>query len=1220
METIQLPIQPEVDLKKLDAFIERLEALQEKGYTIPIQFVANMEGLQAQLSKLAETAPKISVATTGIAAPLEEAGVFTNSLIAKLKSVGETGAAEKLQGGFRSVASEVEYLDRLFDEMMAKMRAAARNPQNLISGKMYDWEAIPNLIAQRQSQLAQLPREAMEDPRNKALFDQERSAREKAAKSSGQVVDVERQNRAEAREDEKLRIAAAKARVALAKEERLAREGAGGGGGGRGRGGSGGSGSGAGGGLGGIFGTAASAAKFIGVYRALDLVIRGFEFGADSAVKYERAMATLQIVYRGTRAEASALGLAVLDQASAMGQDGIAALAVATDFARYGLTQAEVLEAVRVATIAANVAQLDLGQSSKFLQAILSGYQLNVGQLSGVLGSLDTVSHRYNVTNLQLLDGLSRVAPLAKQAGISLNELIGFEAVISGRTARPGAEAGTAIKSLISRLTRPTTQTALAEVGVNVFDRSGELKNASQIVNELFVAYANLSRGEQAELLVRVAGTQQAGRLAALFDGYIKSQELAIDASRDLTRAERENVLVRATLQSQLGTLATEWQKFWVSAGGSGAAGGLQSQLTDIVKGLSDMLFLVNAVGQAGSKRAGGGGGEFLNNKYVDAFLQQLPGVGLPAAARQASRQVDYIKKIFGDRFKSDAQVSTEALQNFTKEVDKLQKAGESDAGAVRLFQTISKVISTASPEKLDAMIRAAASVAAPGDLGAQNNIRTQLEALARQGDYISLNARLLELAKTAEADRTKNLLEADKLLDARIGKETTILDRLKKQRDEAAAARKSGTVENLDKQIEQQETQLSNLRRLKAGNLAQAFPEGEDQYASEALNTDKIKTAATSLAKELAQTRANTKREELDREELAARLTLELEQRKIEALVATGRVGRKVADDAIVDLRRERDETIENINFARQYALLIDASARARKEAGLSGKASRSGQNESEDIARERQRLLLSASIREGVTGLPLNIAAARQDISSARSPEARAAAIARLSEFGNRLEEIGFDILSRKLSLEAEITREREKQTREASKNLLMADRETQLRAALAAKLVQQRGGRGFNAQEFGFLDPKDKQAIERGVPSALPKEAQTRLSDLTREYAVARAELRSYSSTIALGRKIQEEATKALTNLLEKIAPSRSGGKSGQADVPGVGDIGKVLDRGTAMFQSTLDNLGAALEARDVAWSNALGALAERVSRTERGTLQSAIGRAQGAASAT
>lgn len=1345
MDAVTLPISVDPEVGKLDALISQLEALEKKGFTIPVSLQANLSGLQDQLSKFAASGPKLTVPVgiqmSGVGGQGSEVSTVLNSLMVKLKAVGETDAASKLGAGFKNAGAELVHVNNLYDEMTTKMRAAMRNPMTLTDpSKLRDWESVMNLLALRQEEVASSARSKMDEPRDKALFDQERSKRSRESGVGSRGSDAEARAVNQRKVDEQFfqgqqgaakvtpqataaiqaqipvlnQSAAAWQRAANAAQQyvqqqqaaargripqpaRLPPQGPGGGGGGANPAG-GGNAPGAG-GLSGISATLATAAKFIAIYRGIDLALRGIEFGAESAIKFERQLATLQIVYRGTKEEARALSIEVLNQAAALGQDGVAALEVATDWARYGFTQSEILEAVRVSAIAANVAQLSLGDSSKALQSILSGYGLNVGQLSGVLGGLDTVSHSFNVTNKQLLDGLARVAPLAKQAGVGLNELIGFEAVISGRTARPGAEAGNAVKALIARLTKETTQTALSDAGVSATDDTGELKSASQVVNELFVSYQKLTAGEREELLVKVAGTQQAGRVAALMDGYLKSQELAIAASRDLGRAERENIAVRATLSSQLGTLSTEWQKFWISSAGSGAAGGLQSDLTEIVVNLSNMLALLSVI-QNWMNSHGGKGGKSsgilgaIGEAAVDAFQQQNP-LDLIGKFKQSNKQFDFLKDLFPKTFKTDTAQSTDGLIRLNAEVGKLQQLGQADEASSRFFKTVNQLINSASPEKLTEMLQQAAHIAAPGDLPGQEAIFSQLDTLAKAGNYQELSLRLSQLQQAAEKDRAKQLTDSQKLLENEINKQQELLKIAQINRSEAGRTDNKTKAGELDKEIDQRQTTIARLRSQAAGNATSLYQEGEEPYARDPINVDKIKQGIGAIARALAEHRASTKSGELDSELLVANLTFELEKKKIEAMQERGRVSRQMANDAISDLEKERNAERENIEFARQYADVIDKQARARKETALVGKSARGGESEAEDISRERERLIgrdgyraeqrptyglwvkgpggtqhfpgtldrsgyvdptpestnaayaavdktfdakgrripgygadeergyqtvysrAKVPEREQTTGIPLNIPAAREDVDKAKTQEEKLQALARLQEFGVRLEELATETLTRKLTLEAEITKEREKQGREASKNLLYADRETQLRAALAARLIQQRGGKGFSADEFSFLDQKDKQAVEKTLPGALPAEAQTKLSDLNREYAIAQRELSSYNATLAEGRKIQAEATKLMQDILSKFQPGKGADAGAGGAAPKVPDLTKTVDRGNLLIGGALDQLGKALEARDITIANGLTALAERISRVERGTLQSVIGRAQGAA---
>jgi len=85
------------------------------------------------------------------------------------------------------------------------------------------------------------------------------------------------------------------------------------------------------------------------------------------------------------------------------------------------------------------------------------------------------------------------------------------------------------------------------------------------------------------------------------------------------------------------------------------------------------------------------------------------------------------------------------------------------------------------------------------------------------------------------------------------------------------------------------------------------------------------------------------------------------------------------------------------------------------------------------------------------------------------------------------------------RQKALEVEKARQEEaaakKRAREkASKNLQLATREEQLRAALTARLLQQRGGRPFSPAEFQFFDKETREAILKFNPEAAPPTLQS------------------------------------------------------------------------------------------------------------------------------
>jgi TP901 family phage tail tape measure protein len=85
-----------------------------------------------------------------------------------------------------------------------------------------------------------------------------------------------------------------------------------------------------------------------------------------------------------------------------------------------------------------------------------------------------------------LAEALRNVGPTAASFGFSLEETNNALAILSTRGIT-GAEAGTALKSMLVNIMRPTNQVtgALAELGVELYDEEGQMKDLREIVGQL---------------------------------------------------------------------------------------------------------------------------------------------------------------------------------------------------------------------------------------------------------------------------------------------------------------------------------------------------------------------------------------------------------------------------------------------------------------------------------------------------------------------------------------------------------------------------------------------------------------------------------------------------------------------------------------------------------------------------------------------------------------
>jgi len=323
------------------------------------------------------------------------------------------------------------------------------------------------------------------------------------------------------------------------------------------------------------------------LYKSVELVTHSFDRMVAVGLQSQR----LDQIFRQVGGSTQELTSDVLQLAAMNGRAGDEAMSSAIQWARLGLTRVQINEAVRVSLIAANVANLTAAEATEKLMGITQSYGISIGQLGTVMGEMNQIANTYNVTNADMLDGISKTASVAKQAGVPLHELMGFLGATIGATAQSGANIGNMFKSITLALSNPGMQKDLRQgFGFEVTTGGQDIKGMSQILTDVFLKYEALNDAERQHLLYQIAGRTQSSRLAAMLNNYVVAQTLAVNAQLNLNSAEVENTKIKKALASQLQGLSTEWERFVVLQGNRGPL----NVLSEITKSLRNVISLMN--------------------------------------------------------------------------------------------------------------------------------------------------------------------------------------------------------------------------------------------------------------------------------------------------------------------------------------------------------------------------------------------------------------------------------------------------------------------------------------------------------------------------------------------------------------------------------------------------------------------------------------------------
>lgn len=289
------------------------------------------------------------------------------------------------------------------------------------------------------------------------------------------------------------------------------------------------------------------------------------------------------------------------------------ALETFTDRARelsveYGVASTEVLQSManfkqagftaeEAATLTKNALDLviaggvEASTGSDLLVASIKGFGAEAADAATIIDLLNGVSNEY-ATNLgELLTGFARVSPVAKVAGLSLEETVGI--LTPGiEVFRSGSEVSNALRTSLLRLvddTKPVQQ-GLAALGVAQEDANGQLRSARDIYFDVATAFQSLDDKQKVFIASQLVGIDQSAKFIAMTEGLDKTLRITGDGFDYLGSASEE---VKVRLQSAEVQVDRTVSAFTDMALSIGAP--LLDEFTDVSKALTQIFQAIGA-------------------------------------------------------------------------------------------------------------------------------------------------------------------------------------------------------------------------------------------------------------------------------------------------------------------------------------------------------------------------------------------------------------------------------------------------------------------------------------------------------------------------------------------------------------------------------------------------------------------------------------------------
>lgn len=275
-----------------------------------------------------------------------------------------------------------------------------------------------------------------------------------------------------------------------------------------------------------------------------------------TAAEFESGMSNVQAIAGASAEEMEQLR----DKAIEMGAKTKYSAKESADAFSYmataGWDTTEMLNGIEGIMYLAGATGEDLAQTSDIVTDSLTAFGLTASDTTHFVDVLAETANATNTDVDKMGETFKYVAPVAGALGYSIEDT----SVAIGLMANQGikaSQAGTALRSLLTNLSKPTKQMkgAMEDLGISLTDSQGNMKSLSEIMSDLRGSFAGLSEAEKANYAATIAGkTGMSGLLAIVnstdedFDSVTKSINNCTGAAKEMYDIATDNLTGRLTI------------------------------------------------------------------------------------------------------------------------------------------------------------------------------------------------------------------------------------------------------------------------------------------------------------------------------------------------------------------------------------------------------------------------------------------------------------------------------------------------------------------------------------------------------------------------------------------------------------------------------------------------------------------------------------------------
>lgn len=378
--------------------------------------------------------------------------------------------------------------------------------------------------------------------------------------------------------------------------------------------------------------------EWFGVANIVMGAVAGVKTMVQNVKDLDAAVTDLQIASGQSRDQVWDMVRDYADMGAELGAVATDVAAAADTFLRQGQSMANTNELVRDSMMLSRLGQIDAAEASTALTSAMKGYQVEAEEAVRIVDRLTAVDMAAAADAGSLAVAMSETANSARIAGIEMDRLIGYLAVVQEVTQDAPESVGTFFRTLMSRmgnikagrLIDPETNEDLSDVeatlsgaGIALRSADDEFRNFGGVLDEVASKWDSFSNVQQRAVATAFAGTMQQERFLVLMENYGTAMEYMDIAADSAGTASEKYEAYLDSIEAKSQAFQAQFQKLSASIVNSD----LVSFTYDAGTGI--LGFLDAVISKIGiTPVAGGVGGIAAFVKYIRDLKDAMDSIG----------------------------------------------------------------------------------------------------------------------------------------------------------------------------------------------------------------------------------------------------------------------------------------------------------------------------------------------------------------------------------------------------------------------------------------------------------------------------------------------------------------------------------------------------------------------------------------------------------------